>query len=122
MDVCRVTMDSDAKQSILVHCKDGSIMKFEGHPSGLFIFNTNDKSLGKYIHAHTMVSTVAEQKKFFSSRDIKAADAAHVFYRQLGCPSEQEFSLSSVIILSATASIRLQMPNALSLSMVQILC
>jgi hypothetical protein len=43
------------------------------------------------VNAYTMVSTVAEQKRMFSKRDIKAADDARALYRKIGRPDEAEF-------------------------------
>ena len=37
------------------------------------------------------MSTVAENKKLFTAREIKDADAAHELYRKLDRPSETEF-------------------------------
>ena len=80
---CRVTMDT-----MCVHRLDGSIMKFVEHASGLYVFapNNNDP-----VTAYTLVSTVAENKKLFTAREIKDADAARALYRKLGRPSEAEF-------------------------------
>ena len=88
--VCRVTMDTSEEPALLVHRIDGSVMKFDEHPSGLYIYkcnSTNDRVTGYY----TMVSTVAVQKAMFSRREIKAADAARELYRKVGRPSEAEF-------------------------------
>ena len=41
--------------------------------------------------AYTMVSTVAEHKRMFSWRQLKAADTARALYCKLGRPSEAEF-------------------------------
>jgi hypothetical protein len=38
-----------------------------------------------------MVSTVAEQKKLFSRRQIADTDAARALYRKIGHPDEAEF-------------------------------
>ncbi len=88
--VCRVTMDSCEESAINVHRLDGSIMKFVEHASGLYVFATA-KNTSESVNAYTMVSTVAEQKKMFSQREIKAADEARALYRKIGRPDEAEF-------------------------------
>ena len=68
-DVCRVrrvTMDSETNPAIIVHCKDGSLMTFDAHPSLLYVFNANNSSTP--VTAYTLVNTVAEQKKLFTPR------------------------------------------------------
>ena len=88
--VCRITMDSSEEPAINVHRLDGSIMKFVEHASGLYVFAT-DKTTSESVNAYTMVSTVAEQKKMFSRREITAADEARALYRKIGRPDEAEF-------------------------------
>jgi hypothetical protein len=88
--VCRVTMDTAAEPALLVHRLDGTVMKFSEHPSGLYVYKdkpTNDRVTGCY----TLVSTVANQKKFFSRREVKAANLARELYRKIGRPSEADF-------------------------------
>jgi hypothetical protein len=91
-DVCRVrrvTMDSALHSAICVHRKDGSIMKFEAHPSGLYVFNAN--SVKDPVTAYTLVTTVADQKKLFTPRQVADADKARDLYRMIGRPSEADF-------------------------------
>jgi hypothetical protein len=87
--VCRVTMDSDDEPALLVHRLDGSVMKFKEHESGLYVYNPNVTN--KIVTGYSILSTVAEQKKLFSRREIKAADAARELYRKIGRPDETEF-------------------------------
>ena len=82
-------MDSSTKAALHVHRLDRSTMKFVEYPSGLCVYDPNASNAS--IDAYTMVSTVAEQKKFFSNREIKDADAARELYRKLGRPNEAEF-------------------------------
>ena len=87
--VCRVTMDSDKTPSINVHRKDGSIMQFVEHPSGLYVYNSNVSN--NSVTAYTLVSTVAKQKQMFTPRQIRDADRARSLYRHIGRPSETDF-------------------------------
>ena len=90
--VCRVAMDTatTTERTVCVRRLDGSVMKFEEHPSGLYVFATNGS--GQQGNAYTMLSTVAgHQKKLFSQREIKAADRARALYRKLGRPDEAVF-------------------------------
>jgi len=91
-DVCRVrrvTMDSDQHHALFVHRKDGSLMKFEAHPSGLYVFNANSSK--DTVNAYTLVNTVADQKKLFTPRQIADANKARDLYRMIGRPSEADF-------------------------------
>ena len=91
--VCRVTLDTSAEPVLHVHRLDGSVMSFVEHASGLYVFESpTDKAFtSKSVNAYTLVSTVAEQKKLFSRRQIEAADTARELYRKLGRPDEAEF-------------------------------
>ena len=87
--ICRVTMDTTTDKAMCINRIDGTIMKFAEHSSGLYVFATNGSS--NKVNAYTMLSTVAEQKKMFSKREIHAADAARALYRKLGRPAEADF-------------------------------
>ena len=86
--LCRVTMDTSAEPSMLVHRNDGSVMKFTEHPSGLYVFHPPKVCDPR---GYTMLSTVADHKKLFTPRQIADADAARALYRKLGRPDESEF-------------------------------
>ncbi|KAI2512761.1 Reverse transcriptase (RNA-dependent DNA polymerase) [Fragilaria crotonensis] len=87
--VCRVTMDTSDEPALHVHRLDGSVMKFVEHPSGLYVYKSNDTS--DRVTGYTMVNTVAKQKKLFSRREVRAADQARDLYRKIGRPAETEF-------------------------------
>jgi hypothetical protein len=91
--VCRVTMDTAVEPTIHVHRKDGSIMKFHEHSTGLYVFDSASSSncTSESVSAYTFVSTVAENKRLFTRREIDDADAARALYRKIGRPSESEF-------------------------------
>ena len=88
--VCTVTMDTSKEPAMNVHRKDGTIMSFIEHPSGLYVYSGNDVTSGA-VNAYTLLNTVAEHKKMFSQRQIAAADAARALYRKIGRPDESEF-------------------------------
>jgi hypothetical protein len=72
--VCRFTMDTNSEPAMHVHRLDWSVMIFKEHESGFYVYNptiTND-----CVHAYTMLSTVAAQKRMFSRREVKATDTA----------------------------------------------
>ena len=91
--VCRVTLDTSSEPALCVNRFDGSVMKFTEHDSGLYVFDsaTHKVLSSERVNAYTMVSTVAQQKKMFSRRQIEAADTARELYRKLGRPDEAEF-------------------------------
>ncbi|KAI2493025.1 hypothetical protein MHU86_21526 [Fragilaria crotonensis] len=82
-------MDTIAEPAMHVHRLDGSTMKFVEHECGLYVYFPSNSS--NNVGAYTLVSTVAEQKKLFSRRDIANADMARTLYRAIGRPSEAEF-------------------------------
>jgi hypothetical protein len=88
-NVCRITMDRANTQAIHVHRMDGSIMTFSEHPSGLFMYDSNVYKPD--VTGYTLVNTVAEQKKLFTPRQIRAADSARALYQTIGRPSEPTF-------------------------------
>ena len=102
--ICTVTMDSSRSPSIHVHRHDGTIMSFDEHPSGLYVYNSNDSSTP--IVNYTFLSTVAEHKRTFSQRQIKQADLARKLYRMLGRPDEKTFRsiLQNNLILNCPVS------------------
>jgi hypothetical protein len=86
---CTVTMDSSRSPSINVHRKDGTIMNFAEHPSGLYIHHSNETSAP--VANYSFLSTVAEHKRSFSQRQVKQTDLARKLYRMLGRPDEKTF-------------------------------
>ena len=91
--VCRVTLDTAIEPSLHAHRKDGSIMKFTEHSTGLYVFDSADSSntTSQNVSAYTFISTVADNKKLFTRREIESADAARALYRKIARPSEADF-------------------------------
>jgi hypothetical protein len=90
--VCRVTMDTAAEPSMVVHRLDGTPMKFTEHVCGLYVYVPNDPNVtSNVVDAYSLVSTVAHQKAFFTRRDVARADDARQLYRMIGRPSEAVF-------------------------------
>jgi len=86
--VCRVTRDTSIEPTLSVHHLDGSIMKFEEQESGLYIFKPNSKAyINIYPHC-TLVTTVEENKKMFTKRQVYNADVARELYCKIGRPGE----------------------------------
>ena len=50
--VCRVTMDSSTEPALQVHRLDGTVMKFQEHESGLYVYAPNNinKRTADYTH------------------------------------------------------------------------
>jgi hypothetical protein len=91
--VCRVTMDTEFEPAMCVHRRDGSLMRFTEHPTGLYVFDSASpsNSTNTTVSAYTFLSTVTENKKLFTRREIDNADAARTLYRMIGRPSESDF-------------------------------
>jgi hypothetical protein len=86
--VCRVTMDTEEEAAMCVHRLDGSVMKFVEHDNGLYVFVPNSSA---DVTGYTLVSTVADNKRMFTQREIRNADLARELYRKIGRPNEAEF-------------------------------
>jgi hypothetical protein len=91
--VCRVMMDTEIEPTLIVHQKDGSLMRFTKHSTGLYAFDSVSPSNydSKPVSAYTLVSTIADNKKLFTRREIDATNAARDLYRKIGHPSESDF-------------------------------
>jgi hypothetical protein len=90
--LCRVTMDTSHDCFMVVHRIDGSLMHFQEHASGLYVFDpeAHEPTVTR-TSGITLLSTVTTNKRLFSPRHITAADAARRLYRLIGRPSEAEF-------------------------------
>ena len=92
---CRITMDTSIENAICVHRRDGSVMKFREYESGLYYFDMADSnSINSSVTAYqpfTFIQSVADNKAFFSQREIDQANRARALYRKIGRPSESEF-------------------------------
>ena len=91
--VCRVTMDTDKEVTILVHLKDGTIMRFIKFCSGLYFFNAS-KAISRSSSpssGYCFIDTVPNNLASFTRREIEGATAARVLYRKLGRPSQSIF-------------------------------
>ena len=85
-----MTMDTAVEATMTVHRKDGSLMHFREQESGLYAYDTSQKEerteavrSNQNVADYTYVQTVANQKKLFTAREVKAADAALALYRKI---------------------------------------
>ena len=85
--VCRVTMDTGIDPSMIVHRVDGSQMNFREHPCGLFVFDPSINDSNASVSAYTMLSTVRDNKKMFTPRDVhhKVAGFTPTFFLYAKC-------------------------------------
>ena len=88
--VCMVTMDTADEPTMCVHQLNGSVTRFLEHPSGLYMFDATN-AVDNTVTAYTIVSTVAQQRKSFSTRKVQATDNARALYRKIGRPDKAEF-------------------------------
>ena len=107
LSVCEVSMNSAVEKAMLVHRLDGSIMKFEQHPCGLFVFSPNDSSVVSAYSDYTFLTTVESRKKEFSPRERQLAADARAFSRTIGRPSqaELEFILANNLVLNCPVTV-----------------
>ncbi len=92
--VCRVTMDTETEPAMLVHRKDGSIMKFQEFKLGLYYYDGachSPVTISTEQKAYLFLNTVAANKAEYTQREIQGVNKARDLYRKLGRPSEKEF-------------------------------
>ena len=82
--VCCVTMDTSIEPTLFVHHLDGSIMKFEEQESGLYIFKPNCNTFFNIYPHCTLVTTIEENKKMFTKRQVCNAESARDLYLKIG--------------------------------------
>ena len=107
----RVTMDTDKEPAMVVHRKDGSKIKFTEYSSGLYYYEVPKKKKDKLdieLDDYCFVTTVTQNKKMFTRREIEAADRARDLYAKIGRPSQERFekilSENSIINCPVTVS------------------
>ena len=88
---CRITMDTSVEAAMHVHRQDGTIMKFQEYRSGLYFYDAGSKFSNR-VSNYLFLNTVAENKYSYTPREIQGADRARVLYRNIGRPSESEFT------------------------------
>ena len=95
--VCRITMDTDVEAALLVHRKDGSIMKFIECERELYYFdcaqnnNFSIKSKASVNNYSFVVTTVEGNKTNFTHRELKGAEKARKAYALLNRPAPARF-------------------------------
>ena len=94
-----ITMDSSKERAIMV--KMGlKEFKFCECPDGLYHYDTSNvcenpskskSSVISYPNSYSLVMTVAENKRFFTKKEIAGAEGAHRLQQELGWPSVDQF-------------------------------
>ena len=86
-----VTMHTGNDPAMFIHRPDGSTMRFGEHECGLYVHDTTENKNNESVSAYCMLTTVDENKKLHTPRDVAKADEARRLYRLLGRPSEASF-------------------------------
>ena len=98
----RITFETgplDPCPSIIVHCNDGKVLKFQEHKMGLYVYdaaetvpfsNICDNS-SKNSCIYSLLQTVEENESKYKAREVKKARKALELYRLIGRPSQNEF-------------------------------
>jgi hypothetical protein len=99
----RITDDSDKEDAFIVHMDD-HILKFECTPEGLYQYEVSKnykehvtpKQMGKTKRLKTegtsnLISTVAENKKGYTTRQFERAKEARKLYHIVGTPTMENF-------------------------------
>ena len=91
----RVTMDTGLNNNIHVILKDGKVFEFVQHHNGLYFFDTNNpvpiSKPKSELSNYSLLTTVSENKEFFSSQEIKGADLSRKFQEYLFFPGPNTF-------------------------------
>jgi uncharacterized protein with von Willebrand factor type A (vWA) domain len=66
---------------MFVHHLDGSVMELVEQPSGNYVFKPTYNS-DTTVTVYNMVSTVAQQKKVFTRRQVEADDVEQELYKR----------------------------------------
>ena len=86
----RVTMDTELSTSIHVVLNDGKHFEFVQYRNGLYFFDTNKPfTISKPksdLSDYSLLTTVSENKEYFSSQEIKGADLSRKFQEYLFFP------------------------------------
>ena len=81
----RLNMDTDQKQAIILHLKHGAKIKFLECSEGLYYYDTAaplnhtvkyDNHTKQEVIAYSHLTTVAENKEFYTKKEIEGADQA----------------------------------------------
>ncbi len=93
--ICRITMDTSIEPALIVHCQNGTLMKFKEYKSGLYYLDTaasqTQSNLTRTGQDYLFLNTVAANKGTYTRREIEGADKARELYAKLGRPSQQHF-------------------------------
>ena len=81
-------MDSAVDNSIALHVDEYTQLKFLNCGRGLYYLNLNNNDS---ITDYSFLSTVADNKHYFTRREIQGADEAHLLQGRVGWPSYGDF-------------------------------
>lgn len=89
----KVVMDSTVERAIFVHYNE-QVLKFQECHDGLYFYDTEGatiKNNKEEVTNYSLLSTVSNNKKFFSSDEIKRAELARNIQQLIGWPSLSTF-------------------------------
>ena len=88
---CRVTMDSHAENTLIIHKRDGSMMKFKNYKNGLYYYDATTNNSKPSVTSYSFLSTVRDNKTNFTRREIEEAERARVLMWNIGRLSQSDF-------------------------------
>lgn len=99
VDKHRITYDSDIEDAFNVHLKNGSVVKFARTDDDLYAFKPGDNYRRMIAESKRMtpeetnflVSTVKENEKGYTKRQLEDAKRARKLYHIVGCPTVENF-------------------------------
>ena len=93
----RVTMDSQAANSIYVHTDD-EVLEFKGCGNGLYFIDVlnldnhkNNANVTDYLQPLSLLNVVSSNKEYFTCKEVTVADNAWLLQARIGWPSDADF-------------------------------
>jgi hypothetical protein len=90
----KITMDTSKERAIYVHLdgKDAEEIKFSECNDGLYYYDVSaSNNIKTTVNNYSFLSTVANNKRIFTAREVKGANKARTLQANIGWPGEDEF-------------------------------
>ena len=86
----RITVDTAIENTINVHISQDKVLRFEEVESGLYLLRS-DKYIKNKVSAYSFLTLVRANKENFTAKQVKQADAAREFRKQLSYPGYKKY-------------------------------
>ena len=86
----KVTYDSEREDAFIVHTENGAV-KFKKSKKGLYYYEPSDNYKKSVKHINNMITTVSENEKHYTSRQVERVKTARTLYHNVGAPTVENF-------------------------------